>query len=85
MASEDVTHFTSVDQTGDPAFFLKFLDEANKIPAVIAWKPAILDGLRLQPGAQVLDIGCGAGADAFDIADRLGPAVTSLGLTSVHR
>src|SRR5580693_8925721 len=74
MASEDATHFTSVDRTGDPAFFLKFLDEANKHPDVIAWKPAILDGLRLQPGAQVLDIGCGAGADAFDLADRVGPS-----------
>jgi ubiquinone/menaquinone biosynthesis C-methylase UbiE len=74
MASEDATHFTSVDQTADPAFFLKFLDDANKIPAVIAWKPVILDGLRLQPGAQVLDIGCGAGADAFDLADRVGPS-----------
>jgi ubiquinone/menaquinone biosynthesis C-methylase UbiE len=74
MANEDVTHFTSVDKTGDPAFFLKFLDEANKHADVIAWKSVILDGLRLQPGAQVLDIGCGAGADAFDIFDRVGPS-----------
>src|SRR5262249_21898447 len=28
---EDATHFTAVDQTGDPAFFARFLDEANKI------------------------------------------------------
>ena len=74
MVSEDVTHFTSVDQTADPAFFLNFLDEANKLPGAIAWKPAILDGLRLQPGAQVLDVGCGVGADAFDLADRIGPS-----------
>jgi ubiquinone/menaquinone biosynthesis C-methylase UbiE len=74
MTSQDATDFTSVDRTGDPAFFLKFLDEANKHPDVIAWKPTILDGLRLQPGAQVLDIGCGAGADAFDLADRVGPS-----------
>ena len=74
MASEDATHFTSVDQTADPAFFLKFLDEANKLPGVSAWKAAILDGLRLQPGAQVLDMGCGVGADAFDLADRVGPS-----------
>jgi SAM-dependent methyltransferase len=73
MASEDVTHFTSVDQTADPAFFLKFLDEANKLPGAIGCKPAILDGLRLQSGAQILDIGCGVGDDAFDIADRVGP------------
>lgn len=74
MVGEDVTHFTSVDQTADPAFFLKFLDEANKLPGAIAWKPIILDSLRLQPGAHVLDIGCGVGADAFDLADRVGPS-----------
>ena len=72
MATEEATHFTSVDQTADPAFFLKFLDEANKLPGVTAWKTAILDGLHLQPGAQVLDLGCGVGTDAFEIADRVG-------------
>jgi cyclopropane fatty-acyl-phospholipid synthase-like methyltransferase len=68
MASEDATQFTSVDQTADPAFFLKFLDEANKLPGVSAWKAAILDGLRLQPGAQVLDMGCGVGATSFVVS-----------------
>ena len=52
MTSENAMDFTSVDQTADPAFFLKFPDEANKLPGVTAWKPAILDALRLQPGAQ---------------------------------
>jgi ubiquinone/menaquinone biosynthesis C-methylase UbiE len=68
-----VTHFTSVDQTADPGFFLRFLDEANKLPGAIAWKPAIRDGLHLVPDARVLDMGCGAGDDAFDIAGRVGP------------
>ncbi|HLX43580.1 MAG TPA: methyltransferase domain-containing protein [Bryobacteraceae bacterium] len=73
MAIQDVTHFTAVDHTADPAFFLNFLEEVNKLPCTAAWKPVILDGLRLQPGANVLDIGCGMGADAFDLAARVGP------------
>ncbi len=73
MPSQDLTHFTTVDHSADPDFLLHFLDEANKQPGVIAWKSAIVDGLRLQPGAQVLDIGCGMGADAFDLAARVGP------------
>jgi len=72
MPEQDVTHFTAVDHTGDPAFFLNFLDQANKIPAVMEWKLIILDGLRLRPGMKVLDLGCGAGHDAFDIACRVG-------------
>ena len=73
MPEQDVTHFTTVDRTSDPSFFLNFLDQANKIPAVIEWKRAILDGLRLGGGEKVLDLGCGAGEDAFDIAARVGP------------
>jgi ubiquinone/menaquinone biosynthesis C-methylase UbiE len=71
--SQEITSFTTVDHTADPGFFLHFLDEVNKIPGVSAWKSAIVDGLRLQPGAKVLDLGCGMGADAFYLAARVGP------------
>jgi ubiquinone/menaquinone biosynthesis C-methylase UbiE len=73
MPNQEVTNFTTVDHTADPDFFLRFLDEANKLIGVNAWKSAIVDGLRLQPGARVLDIGCGMGADVFDLAARVGP------------
>jgi ubiquinone/menaquinone biosynthesis C-methylase UbiE len=74
MPNLDVTHFTTVDHTSDPGFFLHFLDQANKLPAVVKWKPAILDALRLQPGMRALDLGCGMGSDAFDLAARVGPS-----------
>lgn len=44
MPEQDVTHFTTVDRTSDPGFFLNFLDQANKIPGVSEWKAAILGG-----------------------------------------
>jgi ubiquinone/menaquinone biosynthesis C-methylase UbiE len=73
MPIESVTSFTTVDHTADPNFFLHFLDEVNKQPGISAWKSVIIDGLRLQPGMQVLDIGCGMGADSFELAARGGP------------
>jgi len=38
----------------------------------MAWKSTIIDGLRIQPGAQVLDMSCGVGADALDLAAKVG-------------
>ena len=73
MANLDVTHFTTVDHTSDPSFFLRFLDAANAIPGVAEWKAAILDALRLRPEMKALDIGCGVGSDAFDLAASVGP------------
>lgn len=73
MAHPDVTHFTSVDHTSDPGFFLHFLEQANAIPGVVEWKQAILDALHLEAGMKALDVGCGLGTDAFDLAERVGP------------
>jgi ubiquinone/menaquinone biosynthesis C-methylase UbiE len=74
MLNLDVTHFTTVDHTSDPGFFLRFLDEANAIPGIVEWKSVILAALRLEAGMKVLDIGCGVGTDAFDLAERVGPS-----------
>jgi ubiquinone/menaquinone biosynthesis C-methylase UbiE len=80
MPSEDVTHFTTVDQTANPDFFLRFIEEANKQPAAIRWKPTIVEALRLQPGMRVLDVGCGLGNDAFELAAVVGPGGSVTGV-----
>ena len=71
MTNEDVTLFTEVDRTGDPDFFIRFLDQGNANPYIQKSKPIILDGLRLREGSFVLDVGCGTGADVVDIARRV--------------
>jgi ubiquinone/menaquinone biosynthesis C-methylase UbiE len=73
MTKSDITDFTSVDRVDDPRFFQQFLDKGNENPQLRACKETICEGLRLVPGAHVLDIGCGLGADVFDIARRVGP------------
>lgn len=60
MPNEDTTHFTAVDQTADPSFFARFLDEGNKLPAIVASKPMIIEGMRLRGGERVLDVAAAA-------------------------
>jgi ubiquinone/menaquinone biosynthesis C-methylase UbiE len=74
MSTRDVTRFTSVDRTADPGFFIHFLQESNKQPDAITWKSSILDGLGLRPGMKVLDVGCGLGDDAAELASLVGPS-----------
>jgi ubiquinone/menaquinone biosynthesis C-methylase UbiE len=78
--AEEVTKFSSVDRTGEPRFFLRFLDEANKLPDVIAFKPIILSGLKLTGGERVVDLGCGLGDDTFEIARLVGTQGRAVGV-----
>jgi ubiquinone/menaquinone biosynthesis C-methylase UbiE len=80
VANEDVTLFTEVDRTGDPGFFIRFLDQGNANPDIRKSKPIILDGLHLREGLSVLDVGCGTGADVIDIARRVGSSGSVIGV-----
>lgn len=79
---EDVTVFTDVDRTGEVDFFVRFLDRGNALPDIIQAKPIILDGLQLDAGQQAVDIGCGMGADVFEIAGTVGPTGSVVGVDS---
>jgi len=71
MATEDLTDFTIVDHTRDPAFYRRFLDEGNALPVIRESKVLLLDALRLVPGGRALDVGCGLGDDVFELAERV--------------
>lgn len=68
----DVTDFTIVDHTGDADFYLRFLDQANRQPAIWEGKAIMLDALSLRHGMHALDVGCGLGADVQALAERVG-------------
>jgi ubiquinone/menaquinone biosynthesis C-methylase UbiE len=80
MPTGDITAFTAVDRTKDPSFFSRFLDQVSRHPDILANKPLILDALNLRDGGHVLDVGCGLGGDAIDIANRVGPTGRVVGI-----
>jgi ubiquinone/menaquinone biosynthesis C-methylase UbiE len=62
----------SVDQANTLESRLRFLDAEAAKPAIRLAKAWTLERLALRPGAHVLDLGCGAGADAQELATAVG-------------
>ncbi len=73
MQESSVTQFNSVDQAANPAFFPQFMDTSHALQTASAYKQRIMEQLALQEGATVLDVGCGTGQDAQDLAQAVGP------------
>lgn len=66
----------------DAGFTLRFFDASNRLPAVRALKPIMLEQMRLHRGQHVLEVGCGSGDDVRAIARRVGPTGRVLGIDS---
>ena len=79
--SEDITKgFVNVDQMEDPRFFIEFLDGRKNIEGEGEVKELTLSLLDLKPGLHVLDVGCGTGDDAREIASLVGPTGRVVGI-----
>ena len=80
--SVDATQFTRVDDTRDTSFFVQFLDARTGIEGERQVKELEMTMLAVDPGACVLDVGCGTGDDAREIAGLVGPNGKVVGLDS---
>ncbi len=80
--TDDVTQFNSVDQAANPAFFTQFMNTSHAQQTARVYKQRILEQLALREGATVLDIGCGTGQDAQDLAHIVGPRGRVVGIDS---
>ena len=78
----DVTRFSTVDEQPDPGPFVGFLDLVNGLPEIQAVKARMIAGLDLQPGQEVLDVGCGTGDDVRRLAGLVAPSGRAVGVTS---
>jgi ubiquinone/menaquinone biosynthesis C-methylase UbiE len=74
--------FREVDRSGDPDFFVRFMDEANKPAGIRAGKRLMSDRMGLTAGAAVLDVGCGPGTDALELANLVGSTGRVAGVDS---
>ncbi len=74
------TEFGSVDRAARPEAFVKYLDTVTGLEAAQAYKQRSYDLLRLKPGHQVLDVGCGTGDDVRAMAKIVGSSGRAVGI-----
>ena len=66
--------FADVDTAGDPERFARYLRDVNELGAVAAGKLERAALLGLRPGGRAVDVGCGLGDDARELARIVGPS-----------
>jgi ubiquinone/menaquinone biosynthesis C-methylase UbiE len=77
-----VDRFHSVDQTTNPDFFIKFVDEGNRLETVQICKNIMSSFLNIQQGQSILDVGCGTGDDVLSLAELVGKTGRVAGVDS---
>ena len=79
---EAITGFDRVDQAANPTFFTQFMDKSHTLQSASIYRQRLFDLLEVRPGANLLDVGCGAGNDVQDLAKLVGPAGHVVGIDS---
>lgn len=80
--ANDVTQFHSVDHTTNPTSFVQFMETSHAQPTAQSYKQTITEQLAVSIGATILDVGCGTGQDALDLAQAVGPHGRVIGIDS---
>ncbi len=72
--------FTNVDQSNDPDYYIRFLDEASADESFQTYKRHTFTLLDVRPGQHILDVGCGTGEDARAMAQLVAPGGRVVGV-----
>jgi ubiquinone/menaquinone biosynthesis C-methylase UbiE len=66
-----IAKFTQPDQSGNPRYFIEFLDMVERFPKMSQLRTMSFHPMRVQEGARILDVGCGIGTTTTWMADRI--------------
>lgn len=74
MRREDLMNFNRIDETENPDEFIAFLDTVSRNEGIMAMKRRTYELLDARAGQRILEVGCGTGDDARQIAKMISPA-----------
>ena len=69
-------NFNRIDETENPGEFITFLDIASRNEGIKAMKSRTYELLDAREGQKILEVGCGTGDDARQIAEMISPGGT---------
>jgi SAM-dependent methyltransferase len=72
--------FHTVDRSTDVEFLFRFLDVADATPSVQGYRRQMLSQVPVHAGQRILDVGCGIGFTAMQLAEALGPSGQVVGV-----
>ncbi|WP_207892018.1 methyltransferase domain-containing protein [Streptacidiphilus pinicola] len=72
MTVKDIANFTTVDGAPDARWFVDFMDLANSVPGYDEIRRTLAHTLGDLAGKSVLEVGCGTGDDARELAGLVG-------------
>jgi SAM-dependent methyltransferase len=74
------TGFPDVDRTGDPGYYMRFLEGVSGVEWIRQMKRRSYELMQVRPGDHVLDVGCGLGDDVRALATLVGPTGRAVGI-----
>ena len=80
MKIDHVAGYTAVDETTDPEAFALCMDAVATCGGIDTGRRFVAERLALQPGAALLDLGCGTGDQTRALAPRVVPGGRAVGM-----
>ena len=78
--SIDPRDFADVTSVAKQRDLIAYLRETDDLPEVIGFSDYVREILALQPGQDILDVGCGTGKAVSAFADAVGPSGRAVGI-----
>lgn len=72
--------FEDIDRSSQEQAFFRFLDLADSLPSVTAYRNRMLELCPVTKGCTVLDVGCGLGSECVRIVDFVGQTGRVIGI-----